>query len=223
MRLLIALSENDKRILIALAILLILIFVIVGYIGLIVEKIMKHQAKKAGVMMHDVVAAKVITNQKEFNRFGRIKNNRLLAKQALIPLSLILLALIVYIIYGAITSNWALNLFDYKEKGFTTLLFLWDFKNVKTTTFFGMQIICDWPPILNTPHFELSAWASYLIAPLSIVGIIWFLIVCQAHLSRRIRLRKLAKTIFKPTLDTVTPISPLIPNQNNNQNNNNTN
>ena len=81
MNFLIQLSENDKRILISLGILLILLFVIVGYIGLLVERIMKHQAKKAGTMMHDVVAAKVVTNEKDFRKFGKKKNNRLFVKQ----------------------------------------------------------------------------------------------------------------------------------------------
>ena len=223
MSFLIALTENDKRILISLGILLILLFVIVGYIGLLVERIMKHQAKKAGTMMHDVVAAKVITTEKEFKKFGKKKNRRLFAKQALIPVSILFVALIIYIIYGAISHNWGLKLFDYKE-GFGSLLFLWDFSDPNIyVEFFGMKIIGKWPPILNTPHWVANAWASYIIVPCIFIGGIWYLVVVQAHIARTFRLRKLAKTVFNPTLDDLGPMSPLNNNMNNNVNNNQNN
>lgn len=216
---LLQLGENDKRILISLGILLILLFVIVGYVGLLVERIMKRQAKKAGTMMHDVVAAKVITTEKEFKKFGKKKNNRLFIKQSLIPMSILFLALVIYVIYGAVTRNWLVNIFDYQKEGFGTILFLWNFNDPNIyVNFFGMRIIGQWPPLLNTPHWEAAAWASYIIVPCIFVGGIWYLVTIQAHIARTFKLRKLAKTVFNPTLDNVGPISPL--NNNNNINNN---
>lgn len=221
MTFLIQLSENDKRILISIGILLILLFVIVGYVGLLVERIMKHQAKKAGTMMHDVVAAKVITKEKDFKKFGRKKNNRLFFKQTLIPITILFFTLIIYLIYGATSRNWNLNLFDYNKDGFGTILFLWNFKDPNIyVEFFGMKIIGKWPPILNVPHWEASAWASYIIVPSLFVGTIWYLIAVQAHIARAFKIKKLAKTVFNPTLDNVGPMSPLNNNVNNNQNNN---
>ncbi len=222
MRILIALTENDKRILIALGILLILLFVIVGYIGLLVERTMKRQAKKAGIMMHDVVAAKVITNARDFKKFATKKNNRLFAKQSIIPMAILLFAAFIYIIYGAITRNWLLKLFDYKKEGFGTILFLWDFNDPSIyVMFFGMRIIGNWPPILNTPHFEAAAWASYIIVPSLFIGGVWYLVSVQAHIARTFRINKLAKTIFNPSLDNMNPISPLNLNDNNSNNNSN--
>lgn len=222
MTFLIQLTENDKRILIALGILLILIFVIVGYIGLIVERVMKRQAKKAGTMMHDVVAAKVITTEHAFKKFGRKKNNRLFAKQAIIPVIILAFAGLIYLIYGAVSQNWALKIFDHEKEGFGTILFLWDFAKAPHAIFFGMDIICGWPPLLNAPHWEATAWASYIIVPCLFVGGIWLLVDTQAHIARAFKIRKLSKTVFNPTLDDVGPISPLN-NQMNNQNNPNSN
>lgn len=219
MTFLIQLTENDKRILIALGILLILLFVIVGYIGLLVERIMKHQAKKAGTMMHDVVAAKVITNEKDFKKFGKKKNRRLFVKQSMIPMGILFVAFFVYIIYGAVTRNWLLKIFDYKTEGFSTLFFVWDFNDPSIyIEFFGMKIIGKWPPLISTPHWMVEAWASYIIVPCLFVGGIWYLVVVQAHIARTFRLRKLAKTVFNPSLDNVGPISPL--NNTNNVDNN---
>lgn len=222
MKFLISLTENDKRILIAIGLLFILIFVIVGYIGLIVERAMKRQAKKAGIMMHDVVAAKVITTPRTFIKFGRKKNNRLFFKQAYIPFLILLAALIIYLIYGAITRNWGLKLFDYKKEGFGTLLFLWNFNDPSIyVPWFGIRIIGKWPPLLNAPHFEVTALASYFIVPCLFVGGIWLLVVVQAHIARAFRIKKLSKTVFSPTLDNVQIASPL--QQNINQNNNDQN
>lgn len=217
MSFLIALSENEKRIILALLLLLILIFVIVGYLGLLVEKVMKKQGNKISSMMHDVVAAKVITNKKDFIRLGRKKSNRLFVKQSSIAILILMFGALIYILYGAITRHWNLNLFDYKKEGFSTILFLWDFPNAPKSTFFGMEIISGWPPILNRPHFELSAWASYLIVPCLFVGGIWLLVASQAHIARFFRLNKLSKTVFSPTLDNYNVSN--LPNNINNNNN----
>lgn len=220
MNFLIALTENDKRILIAIGLLLILIFVLVGYIGLLVERTMKRQAKRAGIMMHNVVAAKVITTPRAFIKFGKKKNNRLFFKQAYIPFIILLFALFIYIIYGAITHNWAYKIFS-KEDGFGSLLFLWDFAHAPKVHWFGIEIISGWPDLINTPHFVGTAWAAYLIVPCIFIGGIWLLVIVQAHIARSFRIRKLAKTVFNPTLDNVQINSPLQNNQttNNNQNN----
>ena len=49
---LIQLSENDKRILVAICIVFILLLVLVGYIVVIVSKIMKRQGKQVDTMMY---------------------------------------------------------------------------------------------------------------------------------------------------------------------------
>ena len=215
MSILIALTENDKRILIAVCLLFILVFVIIGYIGLLVERIMKRQAKTAGTMMHNVVAAKIVKNERQFMRLGRKKNNRLFAKQAIIPVSILAFALLIYIIYGAVTQHWLLNIFDHEKEGFGTIIYLWDFKNTPHVTWFGMSIIADWPKLLNSPHWEWSAWASYLIVPCIFVGFIWLFVATQAHIARAFRLRKLSKKVFNPSLEDTYQISNTTNNDNN--------
>ena len=134
------------------------------------------------------------------------------------------MALLIYIIYGAISRNWLFKLFDYKKEGFGTILFLWDFADPDIyIEFFGMRIIGKWPPLLNTPHWEATAWASYIIVPCLFVGGIWYLVTVQAFIARTFRLRKLAKTVFNPSLDDMGPMSPLNNNMNNNINNNQNN
>lgn len=201
--LLIKFTEGDKRFFLFLLVALLLIFVIIGYIGLIVERIVKFQAKRAGVMLHDVVDTGVINNPKDFLRFGFKKNNWLFFKQSIVPVCLLFASFIILFIYFMIKQEWSINLFDYQVggEGFNTLFFLWDFENAPKSTFFGLQIISDWPPLLNTPHFEVRAIASYLFVPTFLVGIIWFLIVTQAYIARLVKIILLSKTVFARTLD----------------------
>lgn len=192
-------SESGKSMLIAFLMLFILIFIIAGYIGLIVERVMKRQAKRLDSLMHDVVAAKVVTNERAFRRLAIKKNNRLFFKQSLIGFLILLLAFIVYLINGAISKNWTPNLFDYKKEGVATIFFLWNFDDPSIyINFFGMRIIGAWPPILNTPHWEVTAWASYIIFPCLLIGGCWYLVATQAHIARTFRIYKLGKMIFNP-------------------------
>ena len=196
---LVKLTENDKRFLLAFVLLFLLIFVIIGFIGLLIERIMKFQAKRASQMMNKVVRAGVITKPKHFRVFGLKKNTRLFFKQSWIPFLIMTVGSIVFLIYAA-TRNFDIDLLDYNKKGFTTILFLWN-NDAPTTDFFGMTIISGWPSLKNTPHFEAEAWGTYVFGISMIVGGVWFLVLVQAFISRQIKIWKLSKTVFSGNLD----------------------
>ena len=99
---LITLTENDKRLIILIFLIFILLFVIAGYLGILVKKIMKFQAKKADTLVHDVVKAGVITERKKLFIFGMKKNNTLLVKEAWIPFLIMFVALIVVFVIFAV-------------------------------------------------------------------------------------------------------------------------
>lgn len=200
---LVQLTEGDKRFLLFILVAFLLIFVIVGYLGLLVERIVKYQAKRAGIMLHDVVEAGVIDNPKSFLRFGFKKNNYLFYKQAIPPFLILLAAFLVLIIYFMIKGEWSINLFDHSigGEGFTTIMFLWDFAAAPRDIFFGMEVISDWAPLMNTPHFEVNAIASYLFVPMFLVGAIWFLFITQGYIARFVKIVMLSKTVFSRTLD----------------------
>ena len=86
---LIKLTENDKRLIIVLLLVLIIIFVIFGYVGLLVRKVMKHQAKEAESMLHDVIETGVVTKEGHLVRFGIRKNWRIFFRRSWIPFFLI--------------------------------------------------------------------------------------------------------------------------------------
>ena len=52
---LIKLSENDKRVLIAICLIILLIIVLVGYLSLLVRNVMRRQGKKVDFMIQKLL------------------------------------------------------------------------------------------------------------------------------------------------------------------------
>lgn len=199
---LIKLSESDKRVIFAFLLIFILVFVLIGLIGMLITRLMKWQGKKMDTLVHDAVIAKVVTDKKHLRKYGRKKNWREFYRSAAIPFLLICLSFIVLLVNDLILADFSYNVFDHKETGFTTLLFLWDFSDPNIyIKFFGLTIIGDFPPLLNTPHFEVKAIGSYIFAPLFLVGSIWYLIAVQCLIARSYRLYKLIHSVFEKTLE----------------------
>ena len=220
MSILISLSETDKRVIFVLLLLIIVTLVIFGYIGLLITRIMKWQGKRVDNFTHDVVVTKVIDNKKDFVRYANKKNWVWFFKQAWKPLTIMLIASLFLIIHHAVTKNWDYDLFDYQKTGFGTLLFIWDFNDPDLyKEFFGIRIIADWPPLVNTPHWEWDAWCSYIFVPAAFIGGGWYLIALQCVVARTIRIWQLKHSVFDKSLDNYNQNDPQY-NPNLNQNNN---
>ena len=215
--LLIAITENDKRFLIALLLVFVILLVFLIFICLLIEKVCKYQAKRTDKLMHDLVVVGLVTTPKQFKYIANKKNRILFYLSARIPFLLIVISLLIAIIYMGSTNNWdfvaLFNNYGTKVEGtstgyvggtgFATILFLWDFDNIPHGVFFGMNLISDWPPLLQTPHFEVSALASYFFIPIFFTGIIWFLVESQAYIARKYRIHKLSSSIYEKNLDNV--------------------
>lgn len=200
---LIKLTENDKRLIIVVLLLFILLFVIAGYVGLLVRKIMNAQASKADDMLHDVVEAGVITNEKKLFLFGIRKNYREFFRRAWIPFLIMLVGSIVLILNCAFSKNWSYNIWDYEKQGFNTLFYVHDWSVFFTSSEEGFAI--TWPKLISTPHFSGEAWASYIFVPSMIVGGAWFTFKVQGYIARTIRIYKISRKAFRKTMENVTP------------------
>ena len=218
---LIQLTETDKRILIALCLVLILVFVLIGLLGSLIIRTMKWQAKKCDTLVSDVVVYKIVTTPKQLKKYARKKNGRYFLKQAWIPIIFILVGVITIIIHNAVTKNWAYNPFNSTD-GFSTLLFLWDFKDPDSyTTVFNLKVLAKWPPLYNEPHFVVEGIYSYIAVPFLVVGSIWYLVVAQAYLARTIRMHRLAKQVFEKSLEGFNGNTQVFQNPQQEQSNNN--
>ena len=199
--LLIKLSESDKRILIAILLLVVLVFVIAGFIGSIIYRIMKWQGKKIDTMCRDVVITRTITDAKHFKKYAAKKNNRAFFKESRIPLLILVVAGLTYLISCLVLKAWPYDIFDYQKTGFTTLFYIWDFSDCYQE-FFGVRLLSKWPTnTINTPHFSVEALGSYIFVVTFLVGIIWYLLTIQRFIARILRIGRLADSIYSKSLE----------------------
>ena len=196
---LLSLSENDKRLIFALLIVLILVFVLIGYIGFLITKVMKWQGKKLDTLVADPVVTRVITTKRHFISYARKKNWRLFFKQSAFAILILIIGAATLLIRDAIMRDFAYNVFDYQKTGFNTLLFVWDFSDCIKRD--GISLILNWPVLVNTPHFSLDAIVSYVFMTSMIVGGIWYLIALQSLIARTIRMYTVSTKAFEKTLD----------------------
>ena len=194
---LLQLTENDKRLIFALLLVVILVIVLIGYLGFLLTRLMKWQGKKMDTLIHDVVVTKVITDKKHLIRYGRVKNYNLFFKQAYIPVIIMTVAAIILIIHNSITRNWLYNPFS-TEDGFGTIFWTWKLSNEYTD---GSLIKFNKLVIDNTPHLVSEAWAGYIAAPCLLVGGTWYFIVVLSFLSRTIMLYKRSREVFEKSLE----------------------
>ena len=199
--LLIQLTETDKRLLIALCLVLILVFVLIGLLGSLIIRTMKWQGKKCDTLVSDVVTNKIVTTPQQLKKYARKKNSRYFLKQAWIPIIFIVIGVITLVIHNIVNKNWAYNPFNSTD-GFGTLLFLWNFKDPDSyTAVFNIKVLAKWPPLYNQPHFVIEGIYSYIAIPFLVIGAIWYLVTAQAYLARTIRAHRLCKQVFEKSLE----------------------
>ena len=191
------LSDNAKKALFILFLGIILLFVFVGYLSLAVQGAMKKQGSKADGMLQNVVRAELFSTEKEFMKFARKKNARVFYVQARIPFLIMLGATLAYVLFCLFSGWWGYNPFG-RERGFASLFY--QFGPWPREKFFGISLISGWPKVIDPPHFKVEALFSYFFVPALLVGAVWFLICTQAFISRTLRIRKIAASIYRKKL-----------------------
>ena len=200
MRLFIKFTENDIRLLIAVLAIFILVIILMGYLTLLVRKIMNWQGKKMDDLLHDVVKSGVINNEKKLRIFGLKKNRILLFKQARVPFVIMAVGGLSLLIACIIIQQWGFNPFGTQETGFGTLFFVFDWEGAMGD-FFGIHMLIKWPDVIRAPYFSAQAIGSYIFVPCIVVGGVWFAICVQAYIARSYRLYKLSKKLFNKSLE----------------------
>ncbi|MDR0934888.1 MAG: hypothetical protein LBM03_01110 [Erysipelotrichaceae bacterium] len=203
MNLLIQFTEGDKRFFIAILLVLILVFVLAGYIGLLITKIMKWQGRRVDEMMHDIVETRVVSDKKSFKKVAYKKSWRYFFKTTWIPILIIMVAFAILLICESI-YDFSYNIFDYHKTGFNTLFFIWEDTGEKHALFSFLGL--EWSTTINlvhSPTFEVEALWSYFFVPIFLTGAIWYLVNVQCLISRAIRIEKSSRKIFSKSLDNI--------------------
>lgn len=198
----IQLSEGDKRVLFAILLVFILVFVLLGFIGKLIQLVMKRQGEKIDEHINDALKLGVIKNKKHFISYANKKNWRIFFSKCWLPLIIVIVGVLTLVIHNAVLQDWSYDVWDYNTTGIGTWLFIWDFSDPDSwTVVFGIRILAKWPPLISTPHWSWEAWASYIFILCTFTGGIWYLITVQGVIARTIRIHSLAKKIYSPKLD----------------------
>ncbi len=179
---LISLSENDKRLIFALLIVVILILALIGYLSYLLIKIIKWQGRKIETLTADAVNTKVIIDPRHLRRYGNKKNWALFFKQAIPPLIIASVGVAVLLIRNSIYNDFSYNIFSV-ENGFGTIFFTFKLSGELTGTEYDLIrfniIVVD-----NYPHLVAEAWAGYIVAPCFLVAGVWYFLVASSLLGR---------------------------------------
>lgn len=208
---LLQLTENDKRVILALLLFIILFFVLIGYLGMIVKRVINYQGKKLDYYVADPVTTRVITTPRHFVKYARKKNAYVFYRKALMPVVIIFISIGLWMISN-IWLGWDYNPFTDVDKGFASILFLWDFQDPDCwTQFFGtpLYIFTSWPPLVHTPTFHIESLGVYLFVIGLIIGGFWYLHQVTCYIARELRIRKLKNTIFSKNLDNFSQLNTL--------------
>ncbi len=209
------LDQTDRRLLITAIIVLAILFIVFALIGALIRIITLTFGKRLDNLVSDAVRFRVIENKKQFKKYAFKKNGRKFVKDATPGVCIILVSVIFYVIYGAITNEWT----DKYLTEFSTIFWKWDFGNQDNyVTLWGMKLLNKWPELINSPHLVAEYWPSYILSTLWIVGWSYVLIAAWAYFSRAIYVSKRANDIYNKSLegfnyyDTM-PIGELNPNE----------
>ena len=198
---LIQLTEKDKRILIALCIILILLFVLIAYIGQGIKALMKKYAKGIDGYMHELCSAKLVTNEKDFRMQVFKKESRVLYSSTRWIFRVFFVFTIAFVVYSLIARPGDGSVFGYFGENIKNLWF--DIECPKAE-FFGIKNFpVDWPYIAKgpSPEFTLPAVVSYIMLIVWVVTLVGVFTSTLRFIARMNRARVKSVEVFTRSLD----------------------
>lgn len=191
-----------------LYLLLALIFLtlaLVGGIGWLFETLIKKYGDQVDAETWKIYETRTVSTPKEFARVAFKKSHRQAFKDYF--WSLLTIASMVGLLFGymVIFDDPTLieDLFNYQTRGFNTIFPIFDWTNIPTSEFFGLNIISDWPVLLNVPRFVPEATVSYILFLLALLGGLLTFRATLSLIGRTLRIQSKKNQIFMKNLDEV--------------------
>jgi hypothetical protein len=191
-----------------LYLLLALIFLtlaLVGGIGWLFETLIKKYGDQVDAETWKIYETRTVNTPKEFARVAFKKSHRQAFKDYFWALLTIASMIGLLLGYMAIFNDSTLidDLFNYQTRGFNTIFPIFDWANIPTNEFFGLQIISDWPVLLNVPRFVPEATISYILFLLALLGGLLTFRATLSLIGRTLRIQSKKNQIFMKNLDDV--------------------
>ena len=199
---LIQLSEKDKRIIVALFILLILIFVLVAYVAQGIKALMRNYAKGIDGYMHELCSAKLVDNPKDFRKQVFKKESKVLYQKTRWVFRIFILSTVGFVIYTLIAKpGGEATPFGYVGESLNSLLINFDCPKGE---FFGIKNFpIDWPYVASwpSPKFDIASIVTYL----SLIGYAYAIVVffnnIVGFIGKLLRANEKSKDVFAKDLD----------------------
>lgn len=191
------LSDTDKRVFVIAIIIAIVLFLVLGLIGVAVRHTMMAQAKRADSMMYDVAKTHVVNSTQDFRRLGLKKNNRAFFKDSIPPFLIALTGVVVYLIANLATGEWGRNPFVTFGELFVS--FDWEEEGLFVEVF-GITLLSHWPSVLHEPTFVWAHAAEYLEVILWLVAGVYYLYCSQAYISRAFMIHSRSVKVYEKSL-----------------------
>ena len=199
---LVQLTERDKRLLIALFIILIILFVVVAYIGQGIRALMKNYAKDIDGYMHELCSAKLVDNPKDFRKQVFLRETKTLYRNTRWVFRVFVVAMIAFVTYTLIAKPGGANTpFAYVGDNIKDLWF--DF-NWPKGEFFGIKKFpIDWPYLAHTPSvkFTFPSIVSYIMLIVWIATVACLFGSTLRFIARLNRARVKSVEVFSRSLD----------------------
>jgi hypothetical protein len=199
-------SINQRLEFIYLLIVFVLItFALIGGIGWLFETLIKKYGDQVDAETWKMYETRTINTPKEFTRIAYKKSHRQAFKDYFWALLTLGAATGLLFGYMAIMDDPTLiqDLFNYQTRGFNTIFPIFDWDNIPRSEFFGIQVISDFPVLLNVPRFVPEATISYLLFVLTVFGLILLARATLALIGRTLRIQTKKNRIFMKNLDDV--------------------
>lgn len=191
-----------------LYLLLALIFLtlaLVGGIGWLFETLIKKYGDQVDAETWKIYETRTVNTPKEFARVAFKKSHRQAFKDYF--WALLTIASMIGLLFGymAIFNDPSLidDLFNYQTRGFNTIFPIFDWANMPTSEFFGLNLISDWPVLLNVPRFVPEATISYILFLLTLLGGLLTFRATLSLIGRTLRIQSKKNQIFMKNLDDV--------------------
>ncbi len=185
--------------------LVLLVLALVGGIGWIFETLIKKYGDQVDAETWKIYETRTVNSPKEFAKIAFKKSHRQAFKDYF--WALLTIGFMLGLLYGymALMNDPSLieDLFNYETRGFNTIFPIFDWANIPTNEFFGLNIISDWPTLLNVPRFVPEATISYVIFLLTIFGTLLLTRATLALIGRTLRIQNKRNQIFMKNLDDV--------------------
>ena len=193
---LVKLSESERRALIILAVVVAFVFVLIGLLVRLLTNWMDRQGRMVDTYMSDLVAHQIIPNPLTFHRyvFRRESKTLYLGLRWLMRIMILAFA-------GLALYFYALRGLDFHAP-LTILRDLQLELTWPTETFFGIQLIADWPTITREPvvHLTVDGYVTYVTLVIAVWCVLNWMRQTLIFIARLNRSRQVAVSAFHKDL-----------------------